>query len=80
MDNTILEENREYWSWRAPGYSEINREELQNGRHRRWKECLSGEITAHFPDRASETIRVLTYQNTCAKPLLPFWLFIVMRQ
>ena len=58
-DKTILEENREYWSWRAPGYSEINREELQNGRHRRWKECLSGEITAHFPDRAPETIRVL---------------------
>ena len=49
--NTILEENRAYWSWRAPGYSEINREELTNGRHRRWKECLAGEIAAHFPGR-----------------------------
>ena len=59
MKNTILEENRAYWSWRAPSYSEINREELTNGRHRRWKECLAGEITAHFPGRAAETIRVL---------------------
>ena len=59
MKNTILEENRAYWSWRAPGYSEINREELTNGRHRRWKECLAGEIAAHFPGRAAETIRVL---------------------
>ena len=57
--NTILEENRAYWSWRAPGYSEINREELTNGRHRRWKECLAGEIAAHFPGRAAETIRAL---------------------
>ena len=55
----ILEENRKYWSWRAPSYSEINREELSNGRHRRWKECLHSEIAAHFPDRAPETIRVL---------------------
>ena len=59
MKNTILEENRAYWSWRAPSYSEINREELTNGRHRRWKECLAGEIAAHFPGRAAETIRVL---------------------
>ena len=57
--NTILEENRAYWSWRAPGYSEINREELTNGRHRRWKECLAGEIAAHFPGRAAETIQAL---------------------
>lgn len=58
-NNTILEENRAYWSWRAPGYSEINREELTNGRHRRWKECLAGEIAAHFPGRSAETIRAL---------------------
>ena len=59
MKNTILEENRAYWTWRAPGYSEINREELTNGRHRRWKECLASELAAHFPGWAAETIRVL---------------------
>ena len=59
FEEKLLEENRQYWSWRAPSYSELNREELTNGRHRRWKECLRGEIAAHFPGRKADTIRVL---------------------
>ena len=27
MNDTILLENREYWTQRAPSYSEVNREE-----------------------------------------------------
>ena len=58
-NNALLDKNRKYWSWRAPGYSKINRHELTNGRHKRWMECLQSEISGHFPNRKPETIRAL---------------------
>lgn len=31
MNDTILFENRAYWTQRAPSYSEVNRQELATG-------------------------------------------------
>ena len=57
--NTILLENREYWTQRAPSYSLINRRELATPQHCKWRDCLQKEIAARFPDRAAADIRVL---------------------
>ncbi len=57
--NTILEENKAYWTGRAPTYSEVNREELSSSRRRKWKECLRREFAFHFPDRDLTDLRVL---------------------
>ena len=56
---TILEENREYWTGRAPGYSEVNRLELSTAQRQRWKDCLCEELTRHFPDRPLAGLSVL---------------------
>ena len=56
---TILDENREYWTGRAPGYSEVNRLELSTAQRQRWKDCLHAEIAGHFPGREPGDIRVL---------------------
>ena len=56
---TILDENREYWAQRAPGYSEVNRQELSTAQRQKWKACLSGEISRHFPNREPRQLRVL---------------------
>ena len=56
---TILAENRAYWTHRAPGYSDINRAELATRQRQRWKRCLRDEITRRFPDRARAEVRVL---------------------
>ncbi len=56
---TIISENREYWTRRAPSYSELNAEELQNGRRRRWSNVIGNEISNHFPGREPNDIRVL---------------------
>ncbi len=55
----ILEENREYWTGRAPGYSEVSRLELRTGQRERWKDCLRRELTLHFPARPLAEVRVL---------------------
>ncbi len=56
---TILEENRTYWTGRAPGYSEVNRLELATAQRRKWKDCLHAALLGHFPDRAPQDLRVL---------------------
>ena len=56
---SILEENKEYWTGRAPGYSEVNRLELSTGQRQRWKTCLREELTRHFPGRRLSELRVL---------------------
>ena len=56
---TILEENREYWTGRAAGYSEVNRLELSTAQREKWKNCLHGEISQRFPDRTAKELRVL---------------------
>ena len=57
--DTILEENREYWTGRASGYSEVNRQELSSEQRQKWKVCLCEELTRHFPDRPLADLRVL---------------------
>ena len=59
MNATIIRENREYWTRRAPGYSRVNREELATDQHRRWRRALVERIGARFPGCAPEFIEVL---------------------
>ncbi len=56
---TILSENRNYWTGRAAGYSEVNQTELSTGQRRKWRDFLGGEIGRKFPGRRPETLRVL---------------------
>ncbi len=44
----IHERNREYWLNRAPGYSEVNQEELSGIQKQTWSKLLDREITDHF--------------------------------
>ena len=57
--DTILEENKRYWTGRAAGYSEVNRLELSTAQRQRWKDCLRKELTRQFPDRPLDDLRVL---------------------
>ena len=57
--DTILDENRQYWTGRASGYSEVNQLELATQQRQKWSECLHAEIARQFPDRAPESLRVL---------------------
>ena len=57
--DTILEENREYWTGRASGYSEVNRLELSTGQREKWKACLRGELSRHFHGHHFAGLRVL---------------------
>lgn len=57
---TIIEESRSYWTGRAAGYAEINRQELDDTQqHCKWKTCLAQAIRQHFHGRAASEIRVL---------------------
>ena len=56
---TILEENRQYWTGRAPGYAEVSRLELSTGQRRKWKDCLRAELERQFPEQSPEQLRVL---------------------
>ena len=55
----ILEENKNYWTDRAPGYSEVNRLELATAQRQRWKGCICEELTRRFPDRPLAGLQVL---------------------
>lgn len=57
--NTILNENKNYWTGRASGYSEINREELRTPQRDIWRRELKTHIERQFPDRDAASIRVL---------------------
>ena len=56
---TILEENKEYWTGRASGYSEVNRLELRTAQRQKWKDCLRAELARLFPERVFAELRVL---------------------
>ena len=56
---SIISENREYWTGRAAGYSEVNLGELATSQRKKWSFCLRSEISRQFPDRAPSQIRVL---------------------
>ncbi len=55
----LEKENKEYWLKRAPGYSEVNQEELSGIQHHTWKEFLCKQIQERFPDREPSEIKVL---------------------
>ena len=56
---TILSENKSYWTGRAASYSEVNQLELSTRQRQKWSECLHAEIARQFPDCAPESLRVL---------------------
>lgn len=59
MSDSIIHANREYWTWRAEGYSELNRNELATTQREVWRRVLVSHIAARFPGREPETLRVL---------------------
>ena len=60
MFQHILEdENKTYWTGRAPGYSEVNRLELTTDQRQKWRNCLRTEIEEHFPGRKPESLHIL---------------------
>ena len=56
---TILSENKSYWTGRAASYSEVNQLELATQQRQKWSACLRAEIARQFPDCAPEFLRVL---------------------
>jgi len=56
---TILSENKSYWTGRAASYSEVNQLELSTRQRQKWSDCLHAEIARQFPDCAPESLRVL---------------------
>jgi ubiquinone/menaquinone biosynthesis C-methylase UbiE len=56
---TIISENKSYWTGRAAGYSEVNQLELATEQRQKWSDCLFTEILRQFPKRAPESLRVL---------------------
>ena len=59
ISKTILNENKDYWTGRASGYSEINQEELRTSQREIWRRELKTHIARQFPDREASSIRVL---------------------
>ncbi len=57
--NTLIEENRTYWTNRSASYSDVNKEELSGISRHHWSSVLCEEISGHFPGRPAEQIRVL---------------------
>ena len=53
------EENIDYWTGRTDGYSNVNQEELASDQKVVWSGVLAKKITAHFPKKTPEEIRVL---------------------
>ena len=64
--DTILEENKSYWTGRASGYSEVNKLELATEQRQKWKDCLRAELTRAFPDRPLTSLSVL---NAAGEPI-----------
>ncbi len=59
LNKTILNENKDYWTGRASGYSEINQEELRTSQREVWRRELKTHIQRQFPNRDAASIRVL---------------------
>ncbi len=58
-NDTIISENRTYWTGRAAGYSAVNKEELSSDQRRKWRHAICSRIRAHFPDTPARQIRIL---------------------
>ena len=48
MEKSLLADNKNYWSGRAGGYSEVNQWELSTAQRQKWKDCLAELIREHF--------------------------------
>lgn len=59
MDIDYKKENIDYWTDRAPSYSEQNREELDTDRHERWQNYIHGVIKEKFPEKNAGKIKIL---------------------
>src|SRR3712207_1303061 len=55
----IAAENRDYWTHRSQGYSDINKQQLLTSEHRRWAQVLSDTIKKHYPHRKPEELYIL---------------------
>lgn len=55
----LKEEIYDYWTKRAPGYSEYNQQEMADARRSMWKEKLLHLLTEQFPGRDPAEIKIL---------------------
>ena len=53
------EENMHYWSNRASGYSDVNKEELTSNQKNVWSTLLDERIQKHFQNRDRADIHIL---------------------
>ena len=58
MEN-LKEEIHAYWTDRASGYSEYNRQELADERKEKWNHALLSRIGEHFPGKNPGDIKIL---------------------
>lgn len=56
---SFKKDNINYWSKRAAGYSNVNREELSGNQHDVWQQVLHSNIVKQFGDRDPRTIKIL---------------------
>ncbi|SFB11205.1 Methyltransferase domain-containing protein [Acetitomaculum ruminis DSM 5522] len=56
---SLMNSIHDYWSDRAKGYSEYNRDELNDSRYISWKETLKNAISENFPNKTPEEIQIL---------------------
>lgn len=59
MAGKLLEQIKEYWTGRAPGYSECNREELAGVSRKAWLREIEKQIYTHFPKKEKQDIQIL---------------------
>ncbi len=52
-------ENIAYWSKRAPGYSDVNQQELASDQKTVWSQVLFQQIMKHYPGKQPKDLKVL---------------------
>lgn len=57
--HNYMGENIAYWTKRAPGYSDVNQEELKTSQKKVWSQALDSRIQNHFKGVHREAISVL---------------------
>lgn len=55
----LKQDNEAYWTQRAAGYSEVNKDELRTQQKQTWTHELVGQIAAAFPGAQPHDLRVL---------------------
>ncbi|MDO4475881.1 MAG: methyltransferase domain-containing protein [Lachnospiraceae bacterium] len=55
----LMNEIHDYWTQRAEGYSDYNKQEMKDDRRTNWKKLLQSSILEAFPGRTPEDIHVL---------------------